>query len=114
MTLTLYGIPNCETMKKARAWLEGHNLPYTFHDYHKLGIDTGTLRRWCATLGHERLVNRRGTTWRRLPEADRGALQENEALRLMMNHPALIKRPVLDADGQLFAGFDEREWQSLL
>lgn len=112
--LTLYGIPNCDTVKKARAWLDAQSLAYTFHDYKKAGIDTATLQRWCAVLGYEQLVNRRGTTWRKLPEAERTGLDGTRALQLMQAQPSLIKRPVLDANGTLLLGFDENQWRTLL
>ena len=112
--LTLYGISNCDTVKKARAWLDAQALEYAFHDYKKAGIDTATLRRWCTVLGYEQLVNRRGTTWRKLPEAERSGLDEARALQLMQAQPSLIKRPLLDANGTLLLGFNETQWRSLL
>lgn len=105
MTITLYGIPNCDTMKKARKWLDEHAVGYVFHDYKKAGIDAATVRGWCAVLGWEKLLNRSGTTFRNLPEADRADLTEAKAIDLMVAHPSMIKRPVLQSGSRLLAGF---------
>jgi arsenate reductase (glutaredoxin) len=105
MTITIYGIKNCDTMKKARAWLDGHGVAYDFHDYKTAGIDKGRLQRWSEALGWETLLNRAGTTFRKLPEADREGLTEKKALALMLAQPSMIKRPVLDLDGKLLVGF---------
>ncbi|SFC38054.1 arsenate reductase [Marinospirillum celere] len=112
--LTLYGIPNCNTMKKARTWLDANQLEYTFHDYKKAGIDQATLQGWVSRLGWEPLVNRRGTTWRKLPEEQREAINQDLALQLMQDNPSLIKRPVLETGNQLLVGFDTDEWQQQL
>jgi len=112
--LTLYGIPNCNTMKKARTWLDEHQLEYSFHDYKKAGIDQATLERWVEQLGWEPLVNRRGTTWRKLPEEQREAINQELALQLMQDNPSLIKRPVLDTGSQLLVGFDMDQWEQQL
>lgn len=114
MTLALYGIPNCDTMKKARRWLEQHGLEYRFHDYKKDGIDAASLEQWCTQVGHEALLNTRGTTWRKLDEAARRDVDTAKAVALMQQHPSLIKRPVLVAGAQLLVGFDEVAWQTLL
>lgn len=114
MTLVLYGIPNCDTMKKARRWLETRGLQYRFHDYKKAGIDMATLQHWCAQLGHTALLNTRGTTWRKLDEAARCNVDAAKAIALMQQQPSLIKRPVLVAGQQLLVGFDEASWQTLL
>jgi arsenate reductase len=111
---TLYGIPNCDTVKKARAWLDQHKLAYHFHDYKKAGIDAATLKRWCAEFTYEQLLNQRGTTWRKLPEAQRSQLTAAKALRLMQDHPSVIKRPVLDTGSRLLLGFAEADYKSLL
>jgi Spx/MgsR family transcriptional regulator len=105
MSLTLYGIPNCDTMKKARAWLDAHGVAYAFHDYKKTGIDSATLGRWADRVGWEALLNRAGTTFRKLPEADRAGLDRDRALALMATQPSMIKRPVADLDGELIVGF---------
>ena len=105
MGVTIYGIPNCDTMSKARAWLQAQGVAHDFHDYKKLGIEATQLARWCQALGWEKLLNRAGTTFRKLPEADREGLNEARAIALMQAQPSLIKRPVLDVDGQLTLGF---------
>ena len=112
--LTLYGIPNCNSMKKARSWLDEQQLEYRFHDYKKAGIDQTTLESWIQQLGWEPLVNRRGTTWRKLPEEQREAINERLALQLMLENPSLIKRPVLQTDKQLLVGFDVDQWMQAL
>jgi arsenate reductase (glutaredoxin) len=105
MTITIYGIKNCDTMKKARAWLDSHGLTYDFHDYKTAGIAKDKLERWSEELGWETLLNRSGTTFRKLPDADREELNEKKALALMLAQPSMIKRPVLDLDGKLVVGF---------
>ncbi|WP_294311216.1 ArsC family reductase [uncultured Sphingomonas sp.] len=105
MTITLYGIPNCDTMKKARVWLDQHGVEYRFHNYKADGIDEATLRRWGDQVGWEKLLNRAGTTFRKLDEADRQDIDADKAIRLMQAQPSLIKRPVLDRDGTLTVGF---------
>lgn len=111
--IRLYGIPNCDTMKKARLWLEGHGIAYQFHDYKKLGVDEALLRTWVNELGWEALLNRRGTTWRKLPAEVRDAIDEAGAIRLMRENPSIIRRPVLDRDGHRHVGFSEAEYASL-
>lgn len=101
----LYGIPNCDTVKKARVWLDAHGVAYTFHDYKKAGIDAATLRGWTAKLGWETVLNRAGTTFRKLPEADRVDLTEDKAIALMLAQPSMIKRPILANGDLLLAGF---------
>jgi arsenate reductase len=101
----LYGIANCDTVKKARAWLEAQGVAYTFHDYKKAGIDAATLREWSARLGWEALLNRAGTTFRKLPEAARADLDEDKAIALMLAQPSMIKRPVIVQGDTLLAGF---------
>ena len=102
---TIYGIKNCDTMKKARAWLDGHGVAYAFHDYKAVGIDAATLGRWAGQAGWEILLNRNGTTFRALPDADKQGLDESKAIALMVRQPSMIKRPVLDIDGRLLVGF---------
>jgi len=103
--VTLYGIKTCDTMKKARAWLDAHGVTYVFHDYKTAGIDRARLRAWCDDLGWETLLNRAGTTFRKLDEADKQNLTATKALSLMLAQPSMIKRPVLDRDGHLLVGF---------
>ncbi|CCE08379.1 conserved hypothetical protein [Bradyrhizobium sp. STM 3843] len=105
MSITIYGIKNCDTMKKARAWLDTHGVAYDFHDYKTVGIDKGRLKQWSEKLGWEALLNRAGTTFRKLPEADKEGLNETKALALMLAQPSMIKRPVLDLGGKLVVGF---------
>ncbi len=105
MTVTIYGIKNCDTMKKARAWLEGRGVAYAFHDYKSEGIAPALLARWVAEVGWETLLNKAGTTFRKLPDADKAGLDAAKAERLMLAQPSMIKRPVLDVDGKLTAGF---------
>lgn len=105
-TVTIYGIPNCDTMKKARAWLAEHAIDAVFHDYKKNGIDRARLESWCRVVGWETLLNRAGTTFRRLPDADKEALDQAKAVALMLVQPSLIKRPVLEhGGGKLLVGF---------
>jgi arsenate reductase len=105
-SVTIYGIPNCDTMKKARAWLAAHDVAHVFHDYKKEGIDRTRLARWCKEAGWETVLNRAGTTFRKLTDADKQGLDERKAIALMLDQPSLIKRPVLDIGGKtLLIGF---------
>jgi arsenate reductase len=103
--ITIYGIKNCDTMKKARTWLDGHGVAHVFHDYKIEGIDKTLLERWVKAVGWETLLNRAGTTFRKLPETKRENMTEKKAIALMLGQPSMIKRPVLDIDGKLFVGF---------
>jgi arsenate reductase len=106
VTATLYGIKNCDTMKKARAWLDRHGVAYDFHDYKSAGIEHARLEAWCRALGWEALLNRSGTTFRKLAESDKLDLDEARAITLMLAQPSMIRRPVLDlGDGRLLVGF---------
>jgi arsenate reductase len=106
LSVTIYGIKNCETMKKARAWLDKHGVDYAFHDYKTVGIEREQLERWSKKVGWETLLNRAGTTFRKLPDKDKGGLSEKKALALMLAQPSMIKRPVLDlGGGKLLVGF---------
>jgi arsenate reductase len=105
MTVTIYGIPNCDTMKKARAWLDGRRVAYSFHDYRASGIERDRLRAWAGKVGWERLLNKASTTFRDLPDKDKAAIDEAKAIALMLAQPTMIKRPVLDKDGALTVGF---------
>ena len=109
---TLYGIPNCDTVKKARAWLDGRGVAYAFHDYKKLGVDQASLRRWTSALGWETVLNRAGTTFRALPDADKADLDQDKAIALMLAQPSMIKRPIVEGDGVLVAGFKADAWQT--
>lgn len=110
---TLYGIPGCDTVKKARAWLSDHNVDYSFHDYKKSGIDEQTLRRWVDTLGWEKLLNRQGTTFRKLPDEVKADLDAEKAIRLMLANPSAIRRPVIVGDGTIVIGFDPARYLDL-
>jgi len=103
--VTIHGIKNCDTMKKARAWLESHGVAHAFHDYKSAGIDAATLQRWAEEVGWETLLNRAGTTFRKLPDIDRQDLTEAKAIALMLVQPGMIKRPVLSGAGALLVGF---------
>lgn len=112
--IDVYGIPNCDTVKKARKWLEAHGLDYTFHDYKKEGADPGKLAQWDDDAGWEVLLNRRGTTFRALSDADKSDIDRAKALCLMHAHPSLIKRPVVEHAGGLLVAFSESEWEAAL
>ena len=105
MMITLFGIKNCDTMKKARDWLARHGVQYAFHDYKTAGIDAAVLARWCAEVGWETLLNRAGTTFRKLPQAQKEELNERKAVSLMLAQPSMIKRPVLEYGKRLLVGF---------
>lgn len=109
--ITLYGIPNCDTVRKARKWLAAHDIDYTFHDFRQDGLEEDTLKRWIAAVGRETLLNRRGQSWRKLSESDRAGLHDARALQLMLREPTLIKRPVLEEDGVIHVGFSEAAYQ---
>jgi arsenate reductase (glutaredoxin) len=111
MTLTLYGIPNCDTVKKARVWLEGHGIAYAFHDYKKHGADKAKLASWCEGLGWETVLNRAGTTFKQLPEADKAHLTQSKAIALMLTQPSMIKRPIAEGRGILLAGFKPEQYE---
>ena len=102
---TLYGIKNCDTMKKARTWLDGHKVAYAFHDYKASGVEQGKLEAWAKAVGWETLLNRAGTTFRKLPDADRADLTEKKAIALMLAQPSMIKRPVLEQGAKITVGF---------
>ncbi len=105
MTITMYGIRNCDTIRKARAWLDDHDIAYAFHDYKVAGIERVQLERWCAESGWDAVLNRAGTTFRKLPQADREGLDARKAMALMLAQPSMIKRPVLDLGDRLLIGF---------
>jgi arsenate reductase len=104
-SITVYGIKNCDTMKKARAWLDAHGVAYDFHDYKGKGIEPERVRNWAKEVGWEALLNRSGTTFRKLADDEKTALDENKALALMALHPTLIRRPVLDLGDRIVVGF---------
>lgn len=111
---TLYGIPNCDTVKKARAWLAGRGVEVVFHDYRKQGVPEAELRAWVQALGWEALLNRKGTTWRKLDAAQQAAVTDaRSAVALMLQQPSVIRRPVLVRGETLRVGFDADEWEAL-
>lgn len=110
---TIYGIKNCDTMKKARTWLDEHQVAYEFHDYKAAAIDRAHLERWCRELGWERVLNHSGTTFRKLPEAQRESVNEKRAIELMLAQPSMIKRPILEHGDKLVAGFKPAEYVSV-
>lgn len=109
----LYGIPNCDTMKKARKWLDARGVAYEFHDYKKQGVDEQRLRAWAKQAGWEVLLNRRGMMWRKVPDNVKLNIDEASAIELMLSTPSIIKRPVLEHDGALRVGFKEAEYEAL-
>ncbi|MFZ5690255.1 MAG: ArsC family reductase [Pseudomonadota bacterium] len=112
MTVTIYGIKNCDTMKKARAWLDKAGIDYTFHDYKTAGIDKAHLERWSKAVGWETLLNRAGTTFRKLPDRDKEGLTAARAIKLMIEQPSMIKRPVLDTGRRLLVGFKPEDYKA--
>jgi arsenate reductase len=112
--VTIYGIKACDTMKKARAWLDDHGVAYAFHDYKAAGVGRGTLEGWAREVGWETLLNRAGTTFRKLPDEDKHGLTEKKAIALMLAQPSMIKRPVLDLGGRLFVGFKPETYEKAL
>ncbi|WP_284126394.1 ArsC family reductase [Parerythrobacter aestuarii] len=114
MTIHVYGIPNCDTIKKARKWLEAKSVDYTFHDYKKEGADAANLARWADAVGWEVLLNRRGTTFRKLSDTEKADIDRDKAIELMVVHPSMIKRPVAEhEDGErVLIGFNESEWEN--
>jgi arsenate reductase len=111
---TIYGIKNCDTIKKARAWLDERGIAVTFHDYKVAGIDRASLERWASKVGWETLLNRAGTTFRKLPENEREGLTEKKAIALMLAQPSMIKRPVLEVGGKLIVGFRPETYAAAL
>ena len=115
MPITIYGIKNCDTMKKARAWLDKHGVDYAFHDYKARGIEKDKLEAWANKAGWEALINRAGTTFKKLPDKDKEGLNEAKAIKLMMGQPSMIKRPVLELPrGKLLVGFKPEEYATAL
>jgi arsenate reductase (glutaredoxin) len=113
MKTILYGIRNCDTMKKARAWLESHDIEYAFHDYQVAGIDKSRLTAWIGSVGWEVVLNRAGTTFRKLPDAAKANLDERQAIKLMLEQPSMIKRPVLERGKTLLVGFSPEKYAAL-
>lgn len=114
MSIVFYGIPNCDTVKKARQWLDARGHAYAFHDYKKQGADPARIARWADAAGWEKVLNRAGTTFKKLPDADKDGLDAAKAVALMAANPSCIKRPVLEYPGGLLVGFKEAEWVAAL
>ena len=114
MSITLYGIPNCDTVKKARTWLDGQGIAYAFHDYKKAGVTAAKVKAWCKALGWETVLNRAGTTFRKLPDDAKAGLDQAKAVALMVEQPSMIKRPIVEHKGGLLIGFKEPEWDAAL
>ncbi len=114
MTITIHGIKNCDTMKKARAWLDAHAVVHAFHDYKVAGIDRATLESWARKVGWEKLLNRAGTTFRKLPDAQKQDLTESRAIALMLEQPSMIRRPVLGLGDRIIVGFEPREYETAI
>jgi arsenate reductase len=114
MSVTLYGIPNCDTVRKARRWLDVNGIAHAFHDYKKQGIDAERLARWVDEAGLEKVLNRSGTTFRKLPEPEREGLDLDRATAVMLAHPSCIRRPIVEHPGGLLVGFDEARWAKAL
>ncbi len=115
VSVTIYGIKNCDTMKKARAWLDKNGVDYAFHDYKSAGIDRERLERWAKKVGWEILLNRAGTTFKKLPDKDKTGLSKTKAIALMLKQPSIIKRPVLEASGgKMLVGFKPEQYAAAL
>jgi len=114
MAVEVYGIPNCDTVKKARVWLDAQGIAYVFHDYKKEGADAGKLAAWIDAAGLDKVLNRAGTTFRKLPDADKADLDAAKAVALMVANPSTIKRPVVEHPGGVLVGFKEPEWAAAL
>lgn len=112
--ITLYGIANCDTIKKAKCWLEAADLEYEFHDYKKQGCSSELAKRFLQQFELDKLVNKRGTTWRKLPEPQKNNLDTESAVALMASQPSIIKRPIVKVGNQWLIGFDAKHWQSML
>jgi arsenate reductase len=114
MAITLYGIPNCDTVKKARTWLDQQGIAYAFHDCKKAGVTAAKVKAWCKALGWETVLNRAGTTYRKLPDDAKDGLTQAKAIALMVEQPSMIKRPIVEYEGGLLIGFKQAEWEAAL
>ena len=112
--IKIYGIPNCDTMKKARKWLENNDVEYEFHDYKKQGVPEANLKKWVKSAGWEVVLNKRGTTWRKLPDDIKDNIDEASSIQVMLDNPSAIKRPVLESGKTILVGFKEDEYETLL
>jgi Spx/MgsR family transcriptional regulator len=114
LSITVYGIPNCDTVKKARSWLDAKGIAYAFHDFKKQGADPAKLKAWVEAAGWEKVLNRAGTTFRKLPDADKEGLDTAKAVKVMAANPSAIKRPVVEHPGGMLVGFKPDEWEAAL
>jgi len=112
--ITIFGIKNCDTCRKALKWLESQDMDHQFHDFRKDGVDAATIQRWADAVGWDVLLSKRGTTWRGLPDDPKGSTTAANAAALMAEHPALIKRPVFEAGGQIIVGFKDQQREQLI
>lgn len=112
-SITLYGIKNCDTVKKARKWLDNHSVPYTFHDFRIDGINKTLINSFLKQIDLETLINKRGTTWRKLSDKEKEVKNKAQAIELMINNPTIVKRPVLDVNKEIFVGFNDEHYQSI-
>lgn len=112
MTIHFYGIPNCDTVKKARKWLDARGVEYSFHDYKKEGADPDRLAAWIEEAGVDSVLNRRGTTFRKLSDEQKADIDAAKAVTLLQEHPSMIKRPIVEHDGSVLVGFKEDEWSA--
>ncbi|ANQ17712.1 arsenate reductase [Vibrio natriegens] len=113
MTITMFGIPNCDTIKKAKKWLEAEDIAYEFHDYRKQGVDEALVTEFCDALGWEIVLNKRGTTFRQLTQEQKDSLNEENAIKLLVENPAMIKRPILKVNDQLHIGFKADQYTTI-
>ncbi|MFH4859234.1 ArsC family reductase [Vibrio diabolicus] len=113
MSITMFGIPNCDTIKKAKKWLEAEDIAYNFHDYRKQGVDVAMVSEFCRALGWEQVLNKRGTTYRQLTQEQKDTLNEENAIALLVENPAMIKRPILKVNDQLHIGFKADQYASI-
>ncbi|AQW58862.1 ArsC family reductase [Vibrio owensii] len=113
MTITMFGIPNCDTIKKAKKWLEAENVAFDFHDYRKQGIDAAMVTEFCNALGWEQVLNKRGTTFRQLTQEQKDSLNEENAISLLVENPAMIKRPILKVEDQFYIGFKADQYATI-
>lgn len=109
--ITVYAIPNCDKVKKAKTWLAAHNIDYQFHNYKKEGIEAEILHQWIAELGWEQVINRKGMTWRKLDESVRSSMNDDSAINIMLENQSIIKRPLIDKEGEKLLGFNEAEYE---
>lgn len=112
--IKIYGIPNCDSIKKARRWLESNNVEYAFHDYKKAGVPEKNLKQWLKKFNWETLLNRRGTTWRKLDDKVKKSIDATSSIKIMIDNPSIIKRPVLEVRKKILVGFNEKDYQQLL